>query len=293
MPGRGPRVRALSWGVIRSGACGAPRGCACARAKPTSPALRRAYSACSRHLISSSKHSDTLFLPIFRKFASDQSLRTEAISSWRRRTIHKSRPTQSRRSICPFRMGCEVVRGLGRWRLWMDTKDFDPHDIDRSPILRERVRACATFRQGSKKKATVAGAQTAHLFQENRQPSEPYVAVPRVVSETRLFYTAAHLSEDVIAGDKVYTALDPDGFLFAIISSSMFTSWQKLVGGRLKSDLNFPNKIVWNTLPLPAVSDKQRAAIIAAGRAPWRPARSSRASASPTCTTRWRWPQAC
>ena len=166
----------------------------------------------------------------------------------------------------PFRMGREVVRGLDRWCLWMHTEDFDPRDIDRSPILKERVRACATFRKGRKKKATVAGAQTAHLFQENHQPSEPYVAIPRVVSETRLFYTAAHLSEDVIAGDKVYTALDPDGFLFAIISSSMFMSWQKLVGGRLKSDLNFSNKIVWNTLPLPEVSNKQRAAIIAAGQ---------------------------
>ena len=76
----------------------------------------------------------------------------------------------------------------------------------------------------------------------------------------------AHLDKKVIAGNKLYTAIDPDGFLFAIISSSMFMSWQKLVGGRLKSDLNFSNKIVWNTLPLPDVSDKQRAAIIAAGQ---------------------------
>ena len=166
----------------------------------------------------------------------------------------------------PFRMGREVVRGLDRWCLWMHTEDFDPRDIDRSPILKERVRACATFRQGSKKKATVLGAQTAHLFQENHQPSEPYVAVPRVVSETRPFYTAAHLSEEVIAGDQLYTALDPDGFLFGIISSSMFITWQRTVGGRMKSDLRFSNKIVWNTLPLPAVSDKQRADIIAAGQ---------------------------
>lgn len=166
----------------------------------------------------------------------------------------------------PFRMGREVVRGLDRWCLWMHTEDFDPRDIDRSPILKERVRACAIFRQGSKKKATVAGAQTAHLFQENHQPSEPYVAIPRVVSETRLFYTAAHLSEDVIAGDQLYTALDPDGFLFGIISSSMFITWQRTVGGRMKSDLRFSNKIVWNTLPLPAVSDKQRAEIISAGQ---------------------------
>lgn len=166
----------------------------------------------------------------------------------------------------PFRMGREVVRGLDRWCLWMHTEDFDPRDIDRSPILKERVRACATFRQGSKKKATVAGARTAHLFQENHQPSEPYVAIPRVVSETRLFYTAAHLSEDVIAGDQLYTALDPDGFLFGIISSSMFITWQRTVGGRMKSDLRFSNKIVWNTLPLPEVSDKRRTAIIAAGQ---------------------------
>ena len=166
----------------------------------------------------------------------------------------------------PFRMGREVVRGLDRWCLWMHTEDFDPRDIDLSLILKERVRACATFRQGSKKKATVLGAQTAHLFQENHQPSEPYVAIPRVVSETRPFYTAAHLSEDVIAGDQLYTALDPDGFLFAIISSSMFITWQRAVGGHMKSDLRFSNKIVWNTLPLPAVSDKQRAEIISAGQ---------------------------
>lgn len=166
----------------------------------------------------------------------------------------------------PFRMGREVVRGLDRWCLWMDTEDFDPRDIDRSPVLKERVRACATFRQGSKKKATVAGAQTAHLFQENHQPPGPYVGIPSVVSETRRFYTVAHFSEEVIAGNQLYTALDPDGFLFSIISSSMLMTWQMTIGGRLESRLRFANKVVWNTLPLPEVSDKQRAAIIAAGQ---------------------------
>ena len=86
------------------------------------------------------------------------------------------------------------------------------------------------------------------------------------MSETRQFYTVAHLNHQVIAGDKVYTAIDTDGFLFAVISSSMFITWQKGVGGRLKSDVSFSNKVVWNTLPLPEVSDKQRAAIIVAGQ---------------------------
>ena len=166
----------------------------------------------------------------------------------------------------PFRMGREVVRGLDRWCLWMAGRDFDPQDIQRSTLLAERVRGCSEFRQASRKKVTRESATRSHLFQENRQPTAPYVAIPAVVSSSRRFFTAAHLSEDFIAGNKVFTAIDADGFLFAIISSSMFITWQKTVGGRLKSDLNFSNKIVWNTLPLPEVSDKHRAAIIAAGQ---------------------------
>lgn len=166
----------------------------------------------------------------------------------------------------PFRMGREVVRGLDRWCLWMDTEDFDPRDIERSPLLKERVLGCSAFRSHSTKQITKDGAKTAHLFQENHQPLGPYVGIPSVVSETRRFYTVAHLSEQVIAGNQLYTALDPDSFLFAIISSSMFITWQRAVGGHMKSDLRFANKIVWNTLPLPEVSDKQRAAIIAAGQ---------------------------
>jgi hypothetical protein len=166
----------------------------------------------------------------------------------------------------PFRMGREVVRGLDRWCLWMDTEDFDPRDIERSPLLKERVQACSAFRSHSTKQITKDGAKTAHLFQENHQPPGPYVGIPSVVSETRRFYTVAHFSEEVIAGNQLYTALDPDGFLFSIISSSMLMTWQMTIGGRLESRLRFANKVVWNTLPLPTVSDKQRAEIIAAGQ---------------------------
>lgn len=168
----------------------------------------------------------------------------------------------------PFRMGREVVQGLDRWCLWMDTEDFDPRDIERSRLLKERVQACQTWRE---KQSHTGDAwklrDIPYLMRPNKnRPLHPYAAIPAVVSGSRQFFTCAHYSESVIAGNKVFTAIDMDGFLFAIISSSMFITWQKAVGGRLKSDLNFSNKIVWNTLPLPEVSDKQRAAIIAAGQ---------------------------
>lgn len=106
-----------------------------------------------------------------------------------------------------------------------------------------------------------------HLMRPNRnRPIVPYVGIPSVVSETRRYYTVDHFEPEVIAGNLVYTAVDPDGLLFALISSSMFITWQRTVGGRLKSDRRFANTLTWNTFPVPELSDKQRDAIIKAGQ---------------------------
>lgn len=166
----------------------------------------------------------------------------------------------------PFRMGRELVRGLDRWCLWMDHGGFEPSDIQKSAILKDRIEKVRDFRLKSKKKATQNSAITPYLFQENRQPSEPYVGIPRVVSENRNFYTVQHLDHNVIAGDKVYTAEDPEGLLFGLISSSMFITWQRTVGGRLKSDLSFATTLTWNTFPVPILDSASKQRIIAAGK---------------------------
>lgn len=168
--------------------------------------------------------------------------------------------------VRPFRMGKELVRGLDRWCLWLE--DANPAHIAKSPILKSRVEANRLWRS----QQTPTGdayklRDIPHLMRPNKnRPLEAYVGIPAVVSETRPFYTVAHLSADVIAGNKLYIASDPDGFLFAIISSSMFITWQKAVGGRLKSDLNFSNTLVWNNLPLPPIDETLRSKIIEAGR---------------------------
>lgn len=109
-------------------------------------------------------------------------------------------------------------------------------------------------------------AKLPHLFVQQAQPLVPYICIPpRHFSEGRPYATVARFEPDVIAGDSCFTTVDPDGFVFAVLSSSMFIVWQKTVGGRLKSDPRFSKEIVWNTLPLPAVSADVRAAVIDAG----------------------------
>ncbi|NRQ50405.1 class I SAM-dependent DNA methyltransferase [Aeromicrobium stalagmiti] len=161
--------------------------------------------------------------------------------------------------------GKELIHDLERWCLWMDTPGFNPDDILSSPVLKDRVKAVRKKRAESGRAATNALAATPHLFGERRQPPGHYLGMPQTFSENRPFATAARLDSRTIASIKLFTAPDPDGFLFAIVSSSMFITWQKTVGGRLESRPSFSSSIVWHTLPLPPLLAPERVAICKEG----------------------------
>nr|WP_306428354.1 DNA methyltransferase [Brevibacterium sp. 68QC2CO] len=160
----------------------------------------------------------------------------------------------------------QLIQNEPRWCLWM--VDLDPADLQKSHFLRARVEQCKAFRTGSKHTGDAYKLRDIpHLFRANRnRPTVPYICIPRHFSENRRFATVALFSPEVIAGDANFTAEDPSGYLFGIISSSMFLAWQRAVGGRIKSDLRFSKTVVWNTLPLPEVSKATRQAVIDAGQ---------------------------
>lgn len=170
----------------------------------------------------------------------------------------------AKKYVHPFRMGKELIRGLDRWCLWL--KEAPGSDIQQSPFLRKRITLVKNFRQDSAAASTQAWSNRPQLFVQENQPAVPYVGIPKVFSEKRRWATCARLQPDVIAGDKIYTCIDSDGFMFSIFESSMFIAWQKAIGGRLKSDCSFSNTIVWNNLPLPEVSRELRERIIEAGK---------------------------
>lgn len=170
------------------------------------------------------------------------------------------------RYLRPFVGAKELVQGLERWCLWLE--DASEEEIASSPVLSARVEANRAWRSAQPQKGDAYKLRDIpHLMRPNKaRPVEPYVCIPSVVSANRPIFTVKRFSADTIASNATFTALDPDGFLFGLISSSMFIIWQRTVGGQLKSDLRFSNTVVWNNLPLPQISEEQRRKVIAAGR---------------------------
>ncbi|MEV3871502.1 DNA methyltransferase [Streptomyces sp. NPDC049906] len=157
----------------------------------------------------------------------------------------------------------ELLHGVDRYCLWLT--EMTPQEAEKSPVLRERLAGVQKFRLDSKAPSTRNSSSTPHLFRQISQPSTAYLCIPRHVSETRPFFLAARYGPEVITSDANFLAKDENGFVFAIISSSMFMTWQRTVGGRIKSDLRFNKLLTWNTFPLPHVSNDAKESIIQAG----------------------------
>lgn len=158
----------------------------------------------------------------------------------------------------------ELLHGADRWCLWLD--GMDPADLNRSTILKSRVEAVRDFRAKSKAATTREFAQFPHLFRQRAKQDVDFLCIPRHVSETRRYFTVERFGPEVIAGDANFTLPDPGGDQFALMSSSMFITWQKTIGGRLESRIRFANTLTWNTFPVPDLDEKTRVAIIKAGQ---------------------------
>ncbi|MGH3825837.1 MAG: type IIL restriction-modification enzyme MmeI [Pseudonocardiaceae bacterium] len=156
----------------------------------------------------------------------------------------------------------ELLRNLERWCLWLERATHS--EIKSSAELRTRTAAVRQMRNESTKPATRRRAAIPHLFDERRQPSTSYLAIPEHAGEHRRYFTAARLDSTVICGNANFMAPDPDGLVLGILSSTMFIEWMRAIGGRIKSDLRFSNTFVYNSFPLPTLTDLQREALICA-----------------------------
>jgi hypothetical protein len=161
--------------------------------------------------------------------------------------------------------GDEFLNGTERWCLWLVGA---PASLFReSRLLRERIEKVRRFRLGSGRPMTRKRASTPTLFGEIRQPTTPYLLIPKVSSETRRYIPIGFVQPDIIASGSTLIVPGATVYHFGVLSSLMHNAWVRHVGGRLESRLQYSNKLVYNTFPWPeSPSEKRRAGVEAASR---------------------------
>ena len=160
----------------------------------------------------------------------------------------------------------EFLNGYERWCLWLG--DCPPAELRAMPEALKRVQAVKAFRLASKSAPTQKLADMPTRFHVENMPGRPYLVLPEVSSERRLFIPFGFEQPDTLCSNLVKVAADATLFHFGVLSSTMHNAWVRATCGRLKSDFRYSKDIVYNNFPWPdAPTDAQRLAIETAAQA--------------------------
>lgn len=158
--------------------------------------------------------------------------------------------------IRPFMMGKDFIDRKPRFCLWL--VGANPSLVKKCPQVQKRIDAVKEFRLASKKPATRKKAQTPSLFDEIKQGTTNYLALPIVSSENRKYIPIDYIDSNTIAGNKLFMVPNATHYLFGVLTSSVHMAWMRAVAGRLKSDYSYSNTVVYNNFIWPEASDEQR-----------------------------------
>ncbi|MDO4954468.1 MAG: N-6 DNA methylase [Akkermansia sp.] len=165
----------------------------------------------------------------------------------------------------PWLGGEEFINGKPRYCLWLGK--CSPDELDKLPEAMKRVEAVQAYRQSSKRASTQRLAKFPRNFQTENMPEGSYIAIPEVSSEKRDFIPIGFLSQGVLCSNKIRLVPNTTLYHFGVLTSTMHMAWTRAVCGRLKSDYDYSNKLVYNNYPWPAPTDEQRARIEACAQA--------------------------
>lgn len=164
-----------------------------------------------------------------------------------------------------FMMGNDFINNKVRYCLWL--KNADPQIITTIPEVKKRVNAVKDFRANSSKNATRKKAGTPYLFDEIKDCSTNFLALPIVSSGNRKYIPIGYLSPNIIAGNKLFEVEKASIYDFGIMNSIVHMAWTRETCSWYGPSYSYSNTIVFNNFPWPNVNNRQREKITTTAQA--------------------------
>ncbi|HEX7362479.1 MAG TPA: DNA methyltransferase [Bryobacteraceae bacterium] len=152
----------------------------------------------------------------------------------------------------------EFIRGIERRCVWVTEDEYE--GARENEWLRARFNGVQKQRSQSDRKTTNELALLPYRFGEVRQNGdERVIVVPGVSSESRPFLPCGLLPEGCIISNKNFGLFDAPLWNMALIASRLHWVWIATVCVRLEMRFSYSNTLGWNTFPVPALTEKNKA----------------------------------
>lgn len=159
--------------------------------------------------------------------------------------------------VRPFFGAHDATHGISRYCIWANRDEYIR--LKEVAPFAARFQIVHKMRSESDKALTREGAQKPYEFQQIRQTGREVVfQIPRHSSEGREYYPVISLPEGAVVGDGAFSFYDAPLWNISIFASRLSLIWIGAVCGKIKTDFRFSNTLGWNTLPIPALTDKNK-----------------------------------
>lgn len=168
---------------------------------------------------------------------------------------------KAKKFIRTFLGSAEFINNKKRFCLWL--KDAEPSELKQMPLVLKRIEKVRDFRLQSKKPETRQRAETPTLFEFESVSKTNYLLIPRVSSENRKYIPIGFMPPEVIASDRNHIIPNATLYHFGVLTSIVHNAWMRAVCGRLKSDYNYSNGIVYNNFIWPSANEQEQSQLSA------------------------------
>jgi hypothetical protein len=159
------------------------------------------------------------------------------------------------RFIRPYIGSSELLSGLSRYCLWI--RDDEATVASSMPAVAERLMRVADFRRRGSTTAQ-AMVDRPHRFLQRPHKDSPAIIVPRVCSERRDYVPMGFVDGSTVVSDAANAIYDAEPWLFGVLHSRMHMAWVRAVAGRLESRYRYSAVLVYNTFPVPPLTDEDK-----------------------------------
>lgn len=163
-----------------------------------------------------------------------------------------------------FMGSADLIKGLERYCLWISAKDLE--EALESEFIRRRVDKVKEFRLESDAASTRDFARIPYRFTQVAHKDEQAIIIPLVSSESREYIPTGFVDGNTVVSSLAFALYGAELWLFSIISSKLCVAWVASVGGKMETRYRFSAAIVYNNLPVPLISEDQKALLNASAR---------------------------
>ncbi|OAN57401.1 lactate dehydrogenase [Sphingomonas sp. TDK1] len=153
--------------------------------------------------------------------------------------------------------GTEFINGITRYVLHIPTSST-LSEFQRAELA-VTIEAVRRYRGQSQREATAKLAAFPERFAEDRHKDVIKLVVPQISSERRIYFAVGYLKPEEIVIAPSQSIDNPKPWELSIVSSLLHMAWLRTVGGKLENRLRYSPSLVWNTFPVPALTEQDKA----------------------------------